>query len=84
MLFHLTGVIADPEATLPYKEEEGRVFRELRGEGVVRSGFRRTGRPGVYLLVEADTPEAAEQQMARLPYVARGLLSFEYEPVTEL
>jgi hypothetical protein len=84
LIFHLTGTIEDPEATLPYKEEEGRIFRELRTEGVVKAGFRRADRPGVYLIVEADALETAKKMIGRLPYVDRGLLSFEYVQVSEL
>jgi muconolactone delta-isomerase len=84
LLFHLTGTITDVDKLPPYKDEEIRIFGKLRSEGVVKHGFRRANEPGIFLIVEADSVEAAREQMARLPFVAEDLLVFEYVEVSEM
>jgi len=73
-----------PRQLEPYRPEETRVLAELHAEGVVKSLFRLSDRPGVYLIVEADDVEEARRQVGRLPFVSHGLLLFEFEPVEKL
>jgi len=54
MYVHATGTIPDLDKLEPYRPEETRVLAELHAEGVVKSLFRLSDRPGVYLIVEAD------------------------------
>jgi muconolactone delta-isomerase len=84
LYFHLTGVVSEPEKLAPYKDEEKRAFGELRSEGVVVHAFRSSGEPTIYLIVDATTDEEAREQMARLPYVAAGLLTFDYVEVAQM
>lgn len=85
MYFHLTGTITDPSKLAPYRDDEVRVFGELRTEGVVLHAFRRSDEPTIiYLIVAAEHDEEAREQMARLPFVDKGLLTFDYAEVTEM
>jgi uncharacterized protein YciI len=84
MYLHATGTIPDLDKLEPYRPEETRVLAELHAEGVVKSLFRLSDRPGVYLIVEADDVEEARRQVGRLPFVSHGLLLFEFEPVEKL
>ena len=84
MYVHATGTIPDPDKLEPYWPEETRVLAELQAEGVVKNLFRLSGRPKVYLIVEADDVEEARRQVGRLPFVSHGLLHFEFEPVEKL
>jgi muconolactone delta-isomerase len=84
MLLHATGSISDIDKLGPYWDEENRVLAELHAEGVVKSLFRLTDRPAVYMIVEADDVEDARKQVGRLPFVSNGLLLFEFEPVEKL
>ena len=84
MYVHATGTIPDPGKLGPYRAEETRVLAELHAEGVVKSLFRLSDRPGVYLIVEADDVEEARRQVGRLPFVSHGLLLLEFEPVEKL
>jgi uncharacterized protein YciI len=84
MYLHATGTIPDLDKLEPYWPEETRVLAELHAEGVVKSLFRLSDRPGVYLIVEADDVEEARRQVGRLPFVSHGLLLFEFEPVEKL
>jgi len=51
---HATGTIPDLDKLEPYWPEETRVLAELHAEGVVKSLFRLSDRPGVYLTVPAE------------------------------
>ena len=84
MYLHATGRIPDVDKLGPYWDEETRVLAELHAEGVVKSLFRLTDRPAVYMIVEADDLEDARKQVGRLPFVSNGLLLFEFEPVESL
>jgi muconolactone delta-isomerase len=84
MYLHATGTIPDLDKLAPHRAEETRVLAELHAEGVVKSLFRLTDRPGVYLIVEADDVEEARRQVGRLPLVSHGLLLIEFESVEKL
>jgi hypothetical protein len=85
MFLHATGsIISDIDKLGPYWDEENRVLVELHAEGVVKSLFRLTDRPAVYMIVEADDVEDARKQVGRLPFVSNGLLLFEFESVEKL
>ena len=85
MYLHATGTIPDLDKLEPHLPEEQRVLAELHAEGVVKSLFRVSDRPGaVYLIVEADDAEEARRQVGRLPLVSHGLLLIEFESVEKL
>jgi muconolactone delta-isomerase len=84
MYLHATGSIPDIDKLGPLWDEETRVLAELHAEGVVKSLFRLTDRPAVYMIVEADDVEDARKQVGRLPFVSNGLLLFEFEQVETL
>jgi hypothetical protein len=81
--FFATGTVSKPDQIGPHLEEETRVLNHLRAEGVVLQAFRHpTG--GVVSFVEGTDLAEVEAHMARLPFVALGLMSFEYSEVVEL
>ncbi|MFJ8492899.1 hypothetical protein ACIRBZ_31820 [Streptomyces sp. NPDC094038] len=80
----MTGTITDPGGPAPHAEGEARVLRELKADGVVLSAFRRDDRPGAFLIVQADSPQDAQDRPGRLPCAASGLLTFEYVEVSRL
>jgi uncharacterized protein YciI len=84
MYLHATGTVPDIDKLAPYWDEETRTLAELHAEGVVKSVFRLTDRPGVYVIVEANDVEDARKQLGRLPFVSNRLLFFEVEPVEKL
>jgi hypothetical protein len=51
---------------------------------LVREAFRRATGPGVVSILEASSLEEAREQMSRLPFVALGILTFEYSELIEL
>jgi uncharacterized protein YciI len=84
MFFLATGTLSDPSQIGPHQQEENRVLAELREQGLVREAFRKADGPGVIGVLEAASLEEAEAHMGRLPFVALGLLSFEYTELVEL
>jgi hypothetical protein len=84
MFFLATGTLSDPSQIGPHQREENRVLAELREQGLVREAFRKADGPGVIGVLQAASLEEAEAHMGRLPFVALGLLSFEYTELVEL
>jgi uncharacterized protein YciI len=84
MYFLATGTLTDPSQIGPHQQEETRVLTELREQGLVREAFRKAAGPGVISILEASSLEEAQAQMSRLPFVALGLLTFEYIELIEL
>jgi muconolactone delta-isomerase len=84
MYFFATGTLIHPEQIGPLLEEEKRVLAELRQQGLVREAFTRTGSHGVISILEAPSLEQARAQMNRLPFVAYGIMTFDYTEITEL
>jgi hypothetical protein len=84
MYFLATGILTDLSQARPHQEEETRVLTELRERGLVREAFRRATGPGVVSILEASSLEEAREQMSRLPFVALGILTFEYSELIEL
>jgi muconolactone delta-isomerase len=82
--FFVTGTVTKPDQIAPHAEEETRVLNELREEGTVREAFRRTAGPGVVGIFAGPSLEEVQAQVSRLPFVALGLMHFEYTEVTEL
>ena len=84
MYLHATGTIPDLDKLEPHLPEETRVLAELHAEGVVKSLFRLSDRPGCTSSSRPTTWRRPRTQVGRLPYVRHGLLLFEFEPVEKL
>ncbi|MDT0469264.1 YciI family protein [Streptomyces gibsoniae] len=84
MYLHVTGTVTATDGLAAHSEEEARVLRELKADGIVLSAFRRHDGPGAFLVVEADSLQDAEAELGRLPYVANGLLTFDYVEISRL
>jgi hypothetical protein len=82
--FFATGKLTHPDQIGPYLDDEKRVLTELREQGVVREAFTPTGGHGVIAIFEGPGLEEVQAQVGRLPFVANGLLTFEYTEVTDL
>lgn len=84
MYFFATGRITRPDKIEPHMDEEGRVLDGLRSDGTVLAAFRFTKRHGVIGVFEGPSLDDVRAQIDRLPFVALGLMTFEYEEVAEL
>jgi muconolactone delta-isomerase len=58
-------------------EDEARAVWHLAQAGVVREIFFRQDRPQAVIVLEAESVEAAQDILARLPLVQAGLIEFE-------
>jgi hypothetical protein len=82
--FHATGTVSEPAKLGPYVDEEMKILADLKGEGVVEHSYRRSQAPGVLLIVNAADAADAQRQLARLPFVTLGLLTFDLTPIYEI
>jgi hypothetical protein len=84
MYFFVTATLDQPDKVADYREEETRVLDELRAEGVVRSAFLRTDGRGLVGIVQGTDLAEVKMHLARLPFVAHGVMSFDYAEVEPL
>ncbi|NNH70425.1 hypothetical protein HLB23_11225 [Nocardia uniformis] len=84
MYFFVTATMTDPEKAAQYRDEETRVQNELRAEGVVISAYLRTDGQGLVGIVQGSDLADVQTHLARLPFVANGLMAFEYAEVVPL
>jgi hypothetical protein len=78
MYFHITGTIPDPSRIPATREAESAISLQLQKEGIILIAVRRLDHPGVFLVVEAEDRAHAEANMARLPWIADGTMTFDY------
>jgi len=77
--------VPQPGASLdkyqPHLLDEARHGWQLYKSGVVRDIYFRQDRPGVAILAEADSMEAAKQALAEFPLAKAGLIGWEVIPL---
>jgi hypothetical protein len=64
-----------------YLDDEAEELRRLYAEGFVRNAWSRNDVLGAVLQIEADTMEQVEQQVRRLPLVARDMMDLQVIPL---
>jgi muconolactone delta-isomerase len=84
MYFFATGHITRPDDVGPHLQEEKRVLADLRQQGLVREAFTPVGGHGVISILQGPSLDEVRAQMNRLPFVAHGLMTFDYAEITEL
>lgn len=72
---------ASPEKYRPYLADEARHAWKLHKSGVVRDFYFRQDRPGVVLIAECDSVEAAQQALREFPLSKAGLLDWKVIPL---
>ncbi|CAM3283809.1 superoxide dismutase [Pseudomonas floridensis] len=77
--------IPQPGATFehyqPYMLEEARHAWQLYKNGIVRDFYFRQDRPGVALIAECESIEAARQALREFPLAQAGLIDWEIIPL---
>ena len=77
--------IPHPNATMeqygPYLQAEVRHGWSLYKSGIVRDIYFRQDRPGVAIIAEADSIEAAKAALAAFPLAAAGLFDWDVIPL---
>lgn len=72
---------ASLEKYQPYLQKETRYGWQLYKSGLIRDIYFRHDQPGVVLIVEADSAEAARNELDGFPLAKAGLISWDVIPV---
>ena len=72
---------ASPQAYQPHLVEEARHAWHLYKNGFVREISFRQDRPGVAIIAESDSVDAARQALAEFPLAKVGLIDWEIIPL---
>ncbi|MHA3024239.1 hypothetical protein ACXPWS_28690 [Mycobacterium sp. BMJ-28] len=84
MYFFVTATMNDPDSGTDLRDEESRILKELRAEGVVVSAYLRTDGLGLVGIVQGANLADVRTNLGRLPFVANGLMAFEYVEIVPL
>lgn len=77
----IPGPTPDPAKMNELAGEEARNAWELLKADVVREAYLRKDKPGVVVVLEASSAEAAEAALSQLPFYRHGLIRFELIPI---
>jgi hypothetical protein len=85
MIVIAKGSIPRPDALAPHLDEEMRVLRELKADGVIKSAYRRAAGPGFYFILEGPSIDAVRKRIdTTLPFVIENLATLEYDAIYEI
>ena len=85
MIVIAKGSVPRPDALAPHLDEEMRVLRELKADGVIKSAYRRAAGPGFYFLLEGPSIDAVRERIdTTLPFVIKNLATLEYDEIYEI
>ncbi|AQW31720.1 superoxide dismutase [Ralstonia syzygii subsp. celebesensis] len=72
---------ASPESYAPHLHDEVRYGWQLHKSGIVRHIDFRQDRPGVAIIAECDSVDAARQVLTEFPLAKAGLIAWEIIPL---
>jgi hypothetical protein len=81
MIVFATGSISNPDELGPFVDDEMRVVKQLKDEGVIQAVYRRAAGPGVLLILEGERVDAIRDRIETLPFVVQGFMTLEYEEI---
>jgi hypothetical protein len=85
MIVIAKGSIPRPDALAPHLDDEMRVLRELKAQGVIKSAYRRAAGPGFYFLLEGPSIDAVRERIdTTLPFVIENLATLDYDEIYEI
>jgi hypothetical protein len=84
MIAFARGSITNPDELGPFVEDEMRVVKQLKDDGVIKAVYRRAAGPGVLLILEGESIDAIRARVDTLPFVIEGLMTLEYEEIYEI
>ena len=85
MIVIAKGSIPRPDALAPHLDEEMRVLRQLKSDGVIKSAYRRAAGPGFYFLLEGPSIDAVRERIdTTLPFAIENLATLEYDEIYEI
>ena len=85
MIVIAKGSITRPDALAAHLDDETRVMRDLKAQGLIKSAYRRAAGPGFYFLLEGPSIDAVREQIdTTLPFVIENLATLEYDAIYEI
>jgi len=72
---------ATPEALMADMEEEVAKGRQLYAEGLILQAYMDPDYTRTFMILEAESVDAAKTRFDEYPQVAAGLISFEFTPL---
>jgi hypothetical protein len=84
MIVFARGSITRPGGLGPFIEDEMRVVRQLKDEGVLKAIYRRAAGPGTLFILEGASIDAIRARIDTLPFVIEGLMTLEYDEIYEI
>ncbi|MGN6648687.1 superoxide dismutase [Trinickia sp.] len=72
---------ASPEKYQPHMKDETRHAWKLYTSGAIRDIYFRQDRPGVAIIAEADSIDAARQALREFPLAKAGLIDWDVIPL---
>jgi hypothetical protein len=84
MIVFARGSITNPDELGPFVDDEMRVVKQLKDDGVIKAVYRRAAGPGTLLILEGESIEAVRDRIDTLPFVIEGLMTLEYEEIYEV
>ncbi len=78
------GSIIEPDRLGPFIDDEMRVVKQLKNEGVMKALYRRAAGPGVIIILEGQSMDVIRERVDALPFVVEGLMTLEYDEVYEI
>ncbi|MBU9651161.1 superoxide dismutase [Burkholderia multivorans] len=77
--------VPQPNASLekyqPHMQDEARHAWQMYKEGIIRDIYFRQDRPGVAIIAEAESVEAARSALAEFPLAKAGLIGWDVIPL---
>jgi hypothetical protein len=85
MIVIAKGSITRPDALALHLDDETRVMRKLKADGVIKSAFRRATGPGFYFILEGPSLDAVREQIdTTLPFVIENVATLDYDEIYEI
>jgi len=85
MIVIAKGSITRPDELEANLEDETRVLRELKAEGIVTAAYRRSVGPGFYFILEGPSIDAVRERIdTTLPFVVENVATLEYDEIYEI
>jgi hypothetical protein len=80
-IFVLATRTGDPDKIAPLLEPEAKMALQMVARDFVREIYSRQDGQGAVVVVEAESLEAAQAELGKLPLVAANLLRLDFYPV---
>jgi hypothetical protein len=84
MIVFARGSITNPDKLGPFVDDEMRVVKQLKDDGVIKAVYRRAAGPGTLLILEGEGFDAIRERVDTLPFVTEELMTLEYEEIYEI